>query len=65
MIRLFYSAGAARIVEIQLNSLTTHKSTGAPMALSATSANPAEHGLDATKVLTKHLAELQTENSDN
>lgn len=44
MIRLFYSAGAARIVEIQLNSLKIRKSTGAPTAPSATSANRAAHG---------------------
>lgn len=65
MIRLCFSAGVARIVELQLNSLTTHKSMGAPMGLSATCVSRAVHGSDATKVLTKHLAELQTKNSDN
>ncbi len=65
MIRLFYSAGAARIVEIQLNSLTIHKSMGAPMGLSATCVNRAVHGSDATKALTERLAELQTKNSGN
>lgn len=64
MIRLFYSAGAARIVEIQLNSLTTHKSTGAPMEPSATSVSLAEHGSDATRTLTKPSVELPIRNSD-
>lgn len=65
MIRLFYSAGVARIVEIQLNSLKTRKSTDDHTAQSATSANPAAHGSDATKVLTKHSEGLRTKNSDN
>lgn len=65
MIRLCFSAGVARIVELQLNSLTTHKSTDGPTGLNATSVSLAAHGSDATKVLTKHLAELQTKNSGN
>lgn len=65
MIRLFYSAGAARIVEIQLNSLMTHKSTGAPMAPSATSANRAARGSDVTRTQTEHSEGLQTKNSEN
>ena len=65
MIRLFYSAGAARIVEIQLNSLTTRKSTDAPMEPSATSVSLAAHGSDATRIQTKPSAELPIRNSDN
>ncbi len=65
MIRLFYSAGAARIVEIQLNSLKTRKSTGAPTAPSATSANRAAHGSAVTKALTRHSAGLRTENCES
>lgn len=65
MIRLCFSAGVARIVELQLNSLTTHKSMDGPTGLSATSVSRAVHGSDATKVLTKHLAESQTKNSGN
>lgn len=59
MIRLFYSAGAARIVEIQLNSLTTRKSTDAPMEPSATSVSLAAHGSDATRTLTKPRSSCQ------
>lgn len=65
MIRLFYSAGAARIVEIQLNSLTTHKSTGGHTEPNAMSANRAVHGSDVTKARTKHSAESRTKNCDN
>lgn len=65
MIRLFYSAGAARIVEIQLNSLTTRKSTDAPMGPSATSVSLAAHGSDATRIQTKPSVELPIRNSDN
>lgn len=65
MIRLFYSAGAARIVEIQLNSLTTHKSTGAPMEPNATSASRAVHGSAVTRTQTEHSEGLQTKNSEN
>ena len=65
MIRLFYSAGAARIVEIQLNSLTTHKSTDAPMEPSATSVSRAAHGSGVTRTRTKHSDGLPTRNYDN
>lgn len=65
MIRLCFSAGVARIVELQLNSLTTHKSTGVPMALSATSANRAAHGSDVTRTQIKPSVELPIRNSDN
>jgi len=65
MICLFYSAGAARIVEIQLNSLTTRKSTGGHTAPVATSANRAVHGSAVTKALTRRSAELRTKNCEN
>lgn len=39
MTRLFFSAGVARIVVLQRNSLTTRKSTGDHTAPSATYAN--------------------------
>lgn len=65
MIRLCFSAGVARIVELQLNSLTTHKSMGGPTGLRATSANPAAHGSDATRTQTKPSVELPIRNSDN
>lgn len=65
MIRLCFSAGVARIVELQLNSLTTHKSMDGPTGLSATSVSRAALGSDATRTQTKHLAELPIRNSDN
>lgn len=65
MIRLCFSAGVARIVELQLNSLTTHKSTDGPTGLSATSVSRAVHGSDATRTLTKPSVELPIRNSDN
>lgn len=65
MIRLFYSAGAARIVEIQLNSLRTPGYTDARMVPSATSANRAAHGSAVTKVQTRHSAGLRTKNCEN
>lgn len=65
MIRLCFSAGVARIVELQLNSLTTFKSTDAPTGLSATSVSRAEHGSDATRTQTKLSVELLIRNSDN
>lgn len=65
MIRLYYSAGAARIVEIQLNSLMIRKSTGAPTAPSVTSANRAAHGSAVIKTRTKRSAGWQTKNSVN
>ena len=65
MIRLFYSAGAARIVEIQLNSLRTPGYTDARMVPNAMSANRAVHGSDVTKARTKHSAESRTKNCDN
>ena len=65
MIRLCFSAGVARIVELQLNSLTTHKSMDGPMGLSATSVSRAAHVSDATRTQTKPSAELPIRNSDN
>ncbi len=65
MTRWFYSAGAARIVEIQLNSLRTPKSTGAPTAPSVTSANRAVHGSAVTKALTRRSAGLRIKNCEN
>lgn len=65
MIRLFYSAGVARIVEIQLNSLMTHKSMDAPMEPSATSVNRAVHGSAVTKTRTKRSAVSRTKNCEN
>ncbi len=49
MTRLFYSAGVARIVVLQVNSLTTRKSTDGRSERSATSVSRAAHGSDATK----------------
>ncbi len=65
MIRLFYSAGAARIVEIQLNSLTTHKSMDAPTAPRATSVRHAAHRSAVIKTRTKRSAGLPTKNFEN
>ncbi len=65
MIRLFYSAGAARIVEIQLNSLTTHKSMDAPMSPNVTSVSHAERGSAVIKARTKRSAGLPTKNFEN
>lgn len=65
MIRLYYSAGAARIVEIQLNSLRTPKYTDGRMAPNATSASRAVHGSAVTKALTRRSDGLQTKNCEN
>ena len=65
MIRLCFSAGVARIVELQLNSLTIHKSTDGLTGLSATSVNHAARGSDATRTQTKLSVELPIRNSDN
>lgn len=65
MIRLCFSAGVARIVELQLNSLTTHKSTDGPTGLNATSVSLAAHGSDATRIQTKLSVGLPIRNSDN
>lgn len=65
MTRLFFSAGVARIVVLQQNSLTTRKSTGGHTAPGATSANRAVHGSDVTKALTRHSAGLRTKNCEN
>lgn len=65
MIRLYYSAGAARIVEIQLNSLRTPKYTDGRMAPNATSASHAVHGSAVTRTQTEHSEGLQTKNSEN
>lgn len=65
MIRLCFSAGVARIVELQLNSLTTPKSTGGHTGLNATSVSRARHGLDAIKIQTKPSAASQTKNFGN
>lgn len=56
MTRWYYSAGAARIVVLQVNSSRTRKSTGGRLGRSAMSAISAGHGSDATKAPTKHLA---------
>jgi len=65
MIRLCFSAGVARIVELQLNSLTTHKSTDGLSGLSATSVSRAVHGSDVTRTRIKPSAELPIRNSGN
>ncbi len=65
MTRLSFSAGVARIVEIQLNSLMTRKSTGDHTVPNAMSANRVGHGSDVIKIRTKHSAESQTKNCDN
>lgn len=62
MIRLYYSAGAARIVEIQLNSLSIPKSTDNPTVQSATSVSRVELGSDAIKTPIKPSEELQIKN---
>lgn len=65
MTRLFFSAGVARIVVLQQNSLTTRKYTGDHTAPSAISANRVERGSAVIRTRTKHLAESQTKNCDN
>lgn len=65
MIRLCFSAGVARIVDLQLNSLTTHKSMGDHTVPSAISANRVECGSAVIRTRTKHSAESQTKNCDN
>lgn len=65
MIRLCFTAGVARIVELQLNSLTTLKSTGGHTARNAMYASHATHGSDATKGLTRHSEESPARNSDS
>lgn len=65
MTRLFFSAGVARIVVLQQNSLTTRKSTGDHTAPNAISANRVGHGSAVIRTRTKHSAESQTKNCDN
>ncbi len=65
MTRLFFSAGVARIVVLQQNSLTTRKSTGGHTAPSATYANRVGHGSAVIRTRTKHSVESQTKNCDN
>ncbi len=65
MTRLYYSAGAARIVEIQLNSSRTLKYTDGRMAPSATSVNRAVHRSAVIKALTRRSAGLRTKNCEN
>ena len=65
MTRLFFSAGVARIVVLQRNSLTTRKSTGDHTAPSAISANRVERGSAVIRTRTKPSAESQTKNCDN
>mgnify|MGYP006911726538 CR=1 FL=1 len=63
MTRLFYSAGAARIVVIQQNSLTVPKSMGCHMGVNVMSANHVAHGSDVIKTQTAHSAESPIKNS--
>lgn len=61
MIRLFFSAGCARIVVVQHNSSTTGKSMAGAMEASAMYADPAEPGLDAIRGLPELLADWRTQ----
>lgn len=62
MIRWLYSAGSARIVELQLNSSMTPGFMDGHTGQSATSANRAEHGSDAIKARTEPSVESPTKN---
>ena len=53
MTRLLYTAGVARIAVLQLNSLTTSKSTESHTVQNAMFASHVRRGLDVTKGQTK------------
>ncbi len=63
MTRLYYSVGAARIVEIQQNSLKVPRSMGHRMDANVMSANRAVHGSDVIKIQTVHSVESPIKNS--
>lgn len=65
MTRLFYTAGAARIVVVQQNWLTHRKSTVGQSEGNAGIAGHARHGSDATEIPAERWGGLQTGGSVN